>query len=251
MVVSGEERVWGEAEIRSPHGQADKAKRVRRMFDAIAPTYGLVNSLFSGGRDRAWRRKTVALAGVTAGDRVLDIACGTGDLARAFRDDRCAPQVLVGCDFAGEMLAQAISGDGRGVAWAQADALQLPFGPGSFTITSCAFGVRNFQELDVGFREMHRVLAPGGRAVILEFTRPTSRLVRVAYEVYSSRIMPAAATWVSRDRTGAYRYLPRSVVSFDDAETLCRRLRNAGFDTATATPLTFGVVTVYVASKAR
>jgi len=241
--------VWDEPRLQSVHAQADKAARVRRMFDAIAPTYELINALFSGGRDRAWRRRTVARAAVQPGDAVLDIACGTGDLLRAFA--RYAPQAgaYVGADFAHEMLRRAAERDAGRLGWCEADGLSLPFADASFDVTSCAFGVRNFQDLDRGLAEMHRVLRPGGRTVILEFTRPANRVVRVVHEFYAGRLMPLGAALVARDRSGAYRYLPKSVVSFLDAQQLSDRLRAAGFDQVTATPLTFGVVTVYRGTK--
>ena len=245
---SDTDRLWTNELLDSPHRAQDKADRVRGMFNAIAGRYELVNSVCSAGRDRYWRRRAVTLAHVTAHDRVLDVACGTGDFARAFC--RGGASAVVGCDFAHQMLARGktMSG-GSDIGWVEADALRLPFCDSSFTIASCAFGVRNFQDLQPGLREMRRVLRPGGRAVILEFTRPSRSLVRRLYEFYSHRIMPAAATVISRDRTGAYRYLPKSVVSFVTPQQVCAELQNAGFARVSATPLTFGVVTVYVAHR--
>jgi len=216
------------------------------MFNAIAPTYELVNTLFSGGRDAAWRRKAVELARVTHEDDVLDVACGTGDFARAFIKAR--PRSVIGSDFAHDMLRRAL-GRSPAIRWSEADALRLPFADASFSIVSCAFGVRNFADLDVGLREMYRVLRVGGRAVVLEFTRPTNRLFRVAYEIYCHRLMPRVASWISRDKTGAYRYLPRSVVSFLDARQMSDRLRGVGFAAVRAVPRTLGAVTIYVAEK--
>lgn len=216
------------------------------MFNAIAPTYEFVNTLFSGGRDSAWRRKAVELARVTSEDDVLDVACGTGDLARAFNDAR--PRSVIGSDFAHDMLRRAV-GRSSLIRWCEADALRLPFVDASFSIVSCAFGVRNFANLDVGLREMHRVLRAGGRAVILEFTRPTNCAFRTVYEAYCNHLMPLAASWISRDKTGAYRYLPRSVVSFLDARQMSERLRAAGFAVVRMVPRTFGVVTIYMAEK--
>lgn len=135
------------------------------------------------------------------------------------------------------------------MTWCEADALKLPFASDSFSIVSCAFGVRNFDDLDGGLSEMRRVLRPGGRVVILEFTRPKNLTVRRLYEFYANRIMPAAATLISGDRSGAYRYLPRSVVSFLTAEQMLERLGCVGFRDCTATALTLGVVTVYVATR--
>ena len=240
--------MWDARRLRCPHTQPDKAGRVRAMFDAIAPTYERINSLFSVGCDAYWRRRAIELAGVNRDDLALDIACGTGDQARALA--RWGPRRVIGCDFAHQMLLRAARHQTAPTLCCQADALHLPFGDRSVTVTTCAFGVRNFQDLDAGFREMHRVLAPAGRAVILEFTRPANRLLRPVYEFYASRVMPALAARLSRDRVGAYRYLPRSVVSFLSAEEMCARLIGAGFREARAVPLTFGVVTVYVARRA-
>ncbi len=246
--VSLQEPAWTPDLLDAPHDVSDKASRVRTMFNAIAPRYELVNALCSGGLDAAWRRHTVRLSGVTSEDDVLDIATGTGDLARAFA--KAAPRGIVGTDFAHEMLTRANRAATGGVdRWCEADALRLPFRDGSFSITSCAFGVRNFRDLDVGLAEMYRVLRPGGRIVILEFTRPKNAVARACYELYSTRFMPLLAVCLSGDRSGAYRYLPKSVVSFLGAAEMCDRLRGVGFSEAHATPLTMGVVTVYVAMK--
>ena len=239
--------VWDAKQLQQPHAAPDKAERVQVMFNAIARRYELVNTVFSLGIDSRWRQRAVRACAVGPDDRVLDIACGTGDFARAFA--RAGAQQVVGCDFAHQMLVHARRRPPRAAQWCEADALHLPFAAGSFTITSCAFGVRNFADLEAGLREMHRVLAPRGRAVILEFTRPANRLVRAGYELYSNHLMPRAAALLSRDRTGAYRYLPRSVVSFLPPEQMCAALERAGFDTARALPLTFGVVTVYLARR--
>ena len=247
----GDPPAWDAQTLRSPHTQSDKSDRVRRMFNAIAPTYERVNRVFSAGRDVAWRRRAVKQACVHGGDVVLDVACGTGDFLRAFAAVPDPPRRLVGCDFATQMLTLAAARGPSGSAWCEADALRLPFADGSFSVVSCAFGVRNFQSLDAGLAEMARVLAPGGRAVILEFTRPASPCFRALYEFYARRIMPFGARFVSRERTGAYRYLPESVVSFPPAENMVRRLGEAGFSRVTAGPLTMGIVTVYVAVRER
>ena len=238
---------WTTELLRSPHETPDKARRVREMFNAIASRYELVNSLFSARRDAAWRRRAVELAQVGEDDAVLDVACGTGDFARAFA--RARPRLVVGVDFAHQMLLRALGRGPGPLGWCEADAQRLPFRSGSVNIVSCAFGVRNFENLGAGLSEMFRVLKPGGRAVILEFTRPANPLMRTVFEFYSGRVMPLAASLVSGDRSGAYRYLPSSVVSFLDADRLCERLRSVGFVRSTATPLTMSVVTVYVATR--
>lgn len=245
--MSEDRPVWDSEHLQQPHETPDKARRVRAMFNAIARRYELVNTLFSLGIDARWRRRAVRECGVAPDDRVLDIACGTGDFARAFA--QAGARAVMGCDFAHQMLLSARERPPANLQWCEADALRLPFDAGSFTITSCAFGVRNFANLEAGLREMHRVLAPRGRAVILEFTRPPNRLLRAGYELYSNHLMPRAASLLSRDRTGAYRYLPRSVVSFILPEQMCAALERTGFCTARALPLTFGVVTVYLARR--
>lgn len=243
--------LWDRDRLADPHRQADKADRVRRMFDAIAPTYDLINRLASLGRDVTWRRRAVALAGTARAHVVLDVACGTGDLASEFAR---RAQTVVGVDFAAEMLTRAAGRSRRGAEtgrldWCRADALCLPFADGTFNMTGCAFGVRNFRDLDAGFREMHRTLRPDGRAVIVEFALPEHPALRRLYGVYFDRIMPWLATLVSRDRTGAYRYLARSVEAFAGRDEMVARLRKAGFARVASYPLTFGIVVVYVAEK--
>ena len=244
------ERAWTKEVLVSPHDVPDKAVRVRRMFNHIAPRYELVNRLFSFGRDGAWRRRAVALARVTGEDDVLDVACGTGDFARAFLEAN--PRRIVGCDFAHDMLVRAATRfagrvDGRcRRGWCESDAAKLPFGSGSFSVVSCAFGVRNFQDLSAGFAEMFRILRPGGRAVILEFSQPTNRWIRWLNRWYCAKFMPVVASWISGDRMGAYQYLPRSVQSFVDADTLAQTILNAGFSRCDVVPASFGQVTVHV-----
>ncbi len=239
--------VWTPDLLDAPHDVPDKARRVRHMFNGIAARYELVNRLFSAGRDAVWRREAVRLAGVGVDDDVLDIACGTGDFARA--SAAAGARLVVGTDFAHEMLVRATGRPGEPSTWCEADALRLPFREGTFSTASCAFGVRNFADLEAGYTEMFRVLRPGGRAVILEFSRPRNRVARGFYEFYSNRVMPLAATLVSGDKTGAYRYLPRSVVSFPGADQMEATMLRAGFSRVTATPLTMGVVTVFIATR--
>ncbi len=231
-----------------PHLLADKAARVRRMFDDIAPTYERVNTLASAGRDRGWRRETVRLAEVKPADRVLDIACGTGDLAEAFA--HAGARRVVGLDFASEMLLRSLGRAPGQAGWIQGDGLRLPFADESFDITSCAFGVRNFQNLEAGLREMYRVLRPGGRAVILEFSMPAQPILRGIYQFYFAKILPKLATWISGDRTGAYNYLPSSVRTFVTPAQMIELLKKVGFSAARATSRTCGVVHIVRAEKA-
>lgn len=263
MSCRADDVVWDARRLRSPHGQRDKAGRVRRMFDAIAPTYELINTLASAGRDSWWRREMVRRAKVRPDDVLLDIACGTGDVARAFatagrarRGPEVRPVRIIGLDFSPPMLQLAAGrpigrrGFPQGDAlFSQADALHLPIADASVSIATCAFGIRNFHDLDTGLREMYRVLSVGGRAVILEFAIPARPIFRRLYLFYVARIMPAAAALISRDRTGAYRYLPRSVLSFHGRDAIVSRLEAAGFSEVTVHPLSWGIVAVYVALK--
>lgn len=242
--------VWDADRLRSPHGQADKAIRVRHMFDAIAPTYERVNRLASVGRDAYWRREMVRLAEVRPEDIMLDVACGTGDVVRAFAGAPIRPARILGLDFAPLMLRQAVGRPVLGGSFACGDALRLPVADGAVSLVTCAFGIRNFENLGTGLNEMHRVLMPGGRVVIIEFSIPTRRWLRSLYLLYFNRVMPTFARLVSRDRSGAYRYLPRSVLSFFGSEAIRSALASAGFSEVAVCPRTCGIVTVYVARKA-
>lgn len=241
--------VWNEERLSSPHTQQDKRYRVQRMFDAIAPTYERVNAVASLGRDRYWRREMVRMAAVQQGDVLLDVACGTGDVARTFAGATVRPKRIIGADFSAPMLRRAADRPIVNGAFCQADALRLPLADASVSIVTCAFGIRNFQDLGCGLREMGRVLRPGGRAIILEFTVPTRPILRRMYLFYFRRVLPLAATLISRDRTGAYRYLPESVLSFQGSDEIASSLKSAGFDEVAVRPLTVGIVSIYVVLK--
>jgi demethylmenaquinone methyltransferase/2-methoxy-6-polyprenyl-1,4-benzoquinol methylase len=238
--------VWDRDALRDPHGQPDKAARVEAMFDAIAPTYELVNTLGSLGRDAAWRRRAVAAAGAGAGEIVLDICCGTGDMLRALAQATPPPALLVGVDFAGQMLARANFAAVRvPVHVIRADALRLPLADDTVDAVTCAFGVRNFADVPRGLAEMHRVTRPGGRVVILEFALPEHPVWRVFHRLYVGRFLPLLAAMVNRDRIGAYRYLARSIRMFEPARELARRLEAAGFRQVTWRTMNFGGVVLY------
>lgn len=240
--------VWDKSRLTDPHRQPDKALRVRAMFDAIAPTYERVNRWLSLGRDASWRRRAVAMAALQSTDRVLDVACGTGDFARAFA--KAGPAQVVGSDFSARMLALAAARPVARAQWCRADGTALPFADESFDVVSCAFGIRNFQNLARGLGEFHRVLRPGGRVVILEFSIPSFPLAAGMYRLYFRSILPRLATWISGDHTGAYDYLPQSVETFLDEPALRRALTEVGFASCVTRRLTAGIVTIYVARKA-
>ena len=245
---------WDAQELaENPHAHHAKADKVRRMFSAIAHSYELNNRLHSFGRDRAWRRAAVRLANVRAGvDAVLDVACGTGDLTRAFADG--GARSVVGLDYTPAMLdvargnrLHAAGGDVRTIRYIHGDAMDLPFPNESFDVVSIAFGIRNVTEPPRALAEFRRVLRPGGRLVVLEFDAPRFLPLRWASGFYTTRVMPLTATLVSRDRSGAYRYLPRSVRTFYSREEMCERIGAAGFAGAAPHVLTFGICVCYAA----
>ena len=195
---------------------------VRTMFDRIAPVYDLMNRFMTAGLDGRWRRLTASLA-VQPGDRVLDAACGTGDLALA--DLRAGASRVTGLDFSERMLARARA-KAPALEWVQGDMLALPFEPESFDAATVGFGVRNVSDLPLGLRELRRVLRPGGRVAILEITQPRG-VLKPFFGLWFDRIVPVLGKVLPGG--GAYTYLPASVKRFPPAEGLVELLRDAGF----------------------
>jgi demethylmenaquinone methyltransferase / 2-methoxy-6-polyprenyl-1,4-benzoquinol methylase len=239
--------VWDESLLGNPHAVADKRDRVRRMFAAIAPSYDLNNRLHSLWMDQRWRKRAVRLAGVRPGDVVVDVACGTGDLAMQFA--AAGPKRVLGVDFTFEMLPLAQRKSG-GAGFVCGDAMSLPLPGACADIVSIAFGIRNVARPAAAIGEFHRILRPGGRLVILEFSLPANPLLRGLYNFYFRRILPRTATLVSGDRTGAYRYLPESVNTFTGREQMMEMMRQAGFAGVEQHPMTFGVCVCYRGVKA-
>lgn len=261
---------WDDRLLQNPHAVADKRGRVQRMFAAIAPSYDLNNRLHSLWMDQLWRRKAVKLAKPRESDVVVDVACGTGDLSLRFARQLAknpthglpVPWRVVGIDFTYEMLPlaraksrSAIVADPEGalyqaslaeyVQWINGDAQALPLPDQSADVVSIAFGIRNVADPATAIREFHRVLRPGGRLIILEFSLPTNPLLRALYNFYFRKILPRTATLISGDKTGAYKYLPESVNTFIGREQMMEMMRSAGFQDVEQFPMTFGVCICY------
>ena len=230
-------------------------QHIGALFDRIAPTYDGLNHGLSLNIDRRWRRKTVAL--MPPVEHVLDVAIGTADLTvEILRQGKA--QRVTGIDLSEQMMAigkkkiesqkPTANSQQPTVDFVFANAQQMPFEDQTFDAVTCAFGCRNFQNLDEGLSEMYRVLKPGGQVTVLEFSYPSNPFVRAVYDLYFTHILPAIGRVVSRDKT-AYTYLNRSVKSFCWGEAFVQHLRQAGFRNEHFQPLTFGIATVYTAKK--
>jgi demethylmenaquinone methyltransferase/2-methoxy-6-polyprenyl-1,4-benzoquinol methylase len=234
-------------------GTVDKSgARVRRMFGQIAGRYDLLNHLLSLNVDRYWRWRTVRRVPPQAGQPILDLCTGTGDLALAYRRAAGGQSPVVGADFCPEMLDIAAAKSrqaGAGIRFVEADAQRLPFRDDEFHIVCVAFGLRNVADPQRGLHEMARVCRPGGHVAVLEFSRPQREPFRALYGWYFRRVLPRIGQAVARNAYDAYRYLPQSVGEFPDGEALCALLRQAGLRDVRHWPLTLGIATLYVGTK--
>ncbi len=223
--------------------EADKAKAVRGVFDSVAGRYDLMNDLMSAGLHRAWKRFAVEVARVRAGDRVLDVASGSGDLARLVAQ-RGAEVVMT--DINGAMLGRGrdrVADAGLLLPAAQCDAERLPFAPGAFDCVMIAFGLRNVTRKEAALAEMRRVLKPGGRLVVLEFSRVWKPLEK-PYDFYSFSVLPRLGARIAGDAE-AYRYLAESIRMHPDQPGLGRMMELAGFEDVEWFNLSAGVVAVH------
>jgi len=224
----------------------EKAQRVRGVFDSVAGRYDLMNDLMSAGLHRVWKRFTVELSGTRPGDRVLDVAGGTADLARLFADRVGPSGSVVLTDINAAMLRAGrdrLLDEGRLVPAIQCNAETLPFAPRTFDCVSIAFGLRNVTRKERALEEMRRVLKPGGVALILEFSRVAPPL-QAAYDWYSFNVLPRLGRLVARDEA-SYRYLAEPIRMHPDQPTLKAMLQSAGFERVEWFNLTAGVVAVH------
>ena len=230
--------------------ESDKAARVRGVFESVASRYDVMNDLMSGGLHRVWKTFTIAVSGVRAGHHVLDVAAGTGDLSRAFARKVGPTGSVVMSDINGAMLKAGrdrLIDAGVLVPTVLCDAEQLPFPDAEFDLVSVAFGLRNMTHKDKALREMQRVLKPGGKLLVLEFSKPWAPL-RGAYDLYSFQVLPRLGKMVAGD-SQSYQYLAESIRMHPDQETLAGMMREAGFGHVDWHNLTAGVVALHIGQK--
>ncbi len=229
-------------------GGVEKRAYVKRIFSEIAPRYDLLNHVLSLNIDRAWRRAAIAAleVGRSPHGTYLDLCAGTLDVAAELSRSDGFDGYVVGADFAEPMLRAGAGKAARGrIAPLAADAVDLPIKSGAFAGAIVAFGMRNVAGLDAALREARRVIAPGGRFVILEFSTPRQRVLRAFYQFYFSHVLPVIGSFISGHST-AYRYLPKSVANFPIEEELARRMADAGFRKVRWSSLSFGIAAIHV-----
>ena len=236
----------------TPYGEGSKQEQIRRMFDKIAPSYDRLNHALSLGIDRRWRRTAVDALGIHQPQQFLDIATGTGDFALLLAK-RIKPQHIIGADISEGMMAigrEKVKEEGlqNVISFQYEDCMQLSFPDGSFDAVTSSYGVRNFQNLDKGLQEMQRVLRPGGHLLIVELTPPPSFPMKQLFWLYAHVVMPLLGRLISHDDS-AYTYLPASMEAFPQPEQMEGILRKAGFTEVQWRRFTFGISTMYLATK--
>lgn len=227
---------------------AERADYVRQLFSRIVPRYDLFNTVSTFGQDARWRRMVVRLAALPPGGSALDVATGTGAVAFALAETTPTAAVI-GADFCEPMIdaarQKAAAGRAGHLTFEVGDVLSLPYTDETFDCVTVSFGVRNFSDIPRGLAEMRRVLKPGGRFVCLELTHARSPLIRLGFDLYFYRISPLIGTLLSGDRA-AYTYLPHSLTTFPDADTLARMIGDAGFRRARYRLLNFGTIAIHM-----
>jgi demethylmenaquinone methyltransferase/2-methoxy-6-polyprenyl-1,4-benzoquinol methylase len=227
----------------------EKARRVRGVFDSVAPKYDLMNDLMSGGLHRLWKQFTLSQTQLRPGQRALDVAGGTGDLARGMAAQVGERGLVVLSDINGAMLERGRdrlldAGLVRGIHYVQANAEKLPFADSSFDCVTIGFGLRNVTDKPAALASMRRVLRPGGRLIVLEFSQPVAPGLKPLYDTYSFRVLPLVGRVVANDEA-SYRYLAESIRMHPDQETLLGMLRDAGLEDCRYHNLAGGIVAVH------
>jgi demethylmenaquinone methyltransferase/2-methoxy-6-polyprenyl-1,4-benzoquinol methylase len=232
---------------------SEKAQRVRGVFDSVAPKYDLMNDLMSGGMHRLWKQFTLSQTQLRPGQRALDVAGGTGDLARGMAKQVGERGLVVLSDINGAMLARGRdrlldAGLVQGLDFVQANAEKLPFADASFDCVTIGFGLRNVTDKPAALASMRRVLRPGGRLIVLEFSQPVAPGLKPLYDTYSFRVLPVLGKLVAGD-DASYRYLAESIRMHPDQETLLAMMRDAGLEDCRYHNLAGGIVAVHRGCK--
>ena len=229
-----------------------KKEGIRKLFDNIAPDYDKLNHILSLNIDKGWRKKAVKeLLNAQEPLNILDVACGTGDFTIEIAQKAPAGSKITGIDLSEGMMKigrEKIKAAGVDATMVQGDCEALPYNDFSFHRISVGFGVRNFENLEVGLKEMHRVLTPAGKLVILELSVPSNPIIRWCYKLYFLKILPTIGGWISGDR-GAYEYLPASVLRFPTPDKFVGMLYQAGFSKVEHRSLTLGICRMYIGIK--
>jgi demethylmenaquinone methyltransferase/2-methoxy-6-polyprenyl-1,4-benzoquinol methylase len=227
----------------------DKQRRVRSVFDSVAPNYDLMNDLMSGGAHRLWKEFTLSLTGLHAGQRALDVAGGTGDLTTGLAKQVGKSGIVILSDINAAMLSEGRdrlidAGLVGNVSWVLANAEKLPFADGQFDCVTIGFGLRNVTDKRAALADMRRVLKPGGQLLVLEFSHPVLPFLKPLYDLYSFRVLPLIGKLVAKDEE-SYRYLAESIRMHPDQETLLEMMREAGLEDCRYHNLTGGIVAVH------
>ena len=235
-----------------PYHEGDKAAQVEQMFDNIAPAYDTLNHRLSWNIDRGWRRKAIRQLAPFHPQAILDIATGTGDFA-ILAAEMLKPQRLIGADISEGMMEigrQKVQEKGMQhiISFEKEDCTRLSYPEASFDAVTAAFGIRNFADLDKGLSEMCRVLKPGGHLSIVELTTPVSFPMRQLFHIYAHTVLPVYGRLISKDQS-AYSYLTKTIEAFPQGERMVEILQKAGFSEASFKRLTFGICTMYFATK--
>lgn len=243
---------YEQEQIKPYDGQGEKGELVEKMFDNIAPSYDTLNHRLSWDIDKYWRNKAIRQLRQLKPQRMLDIATGTGDFA-ILEAEMLQPQQIVGADISEGMMEigrQKVEKKGLSevISFAKEDCLNLSFDDNSFDAVTAAFGIRNFQDLDKGLAEMCRVLRPGGMLCIVELTTPIHFPMKQLFSIYSNTVLPIYGKLISKD-SSAYSYLNKTIAAFPQGERMMEILKQAGFRNANFKRLTFGICTLYTATK--
>ncbi|MBR5440364.1 MAG: bifunctional demethylmenaquinone methyltransferase/2-methoxy-6-polyprenyl-1,4-benzoquinol methylase UbiE [Prevotella sp.] len=241
-----------EQEKIKPYGEGEKAQQVEQMFDNIAPTYDKLNHRLSWNIDRGWRRKAIQVLAPHKPQTLLDIATGTGDFA-ILAAEMLHPQAIVGADISEGMMEigrQKVAQKGLAavIQFQKEDCLALSYPAESFDAVTAAFGIRNFAELEKGLSEMCRVLKKGGHLSVVELTTPVRFPMKQLFRLYSHTVLPLYGRLVSRDKR-AYEYLTATIEAFPQGEKMVEILKKSGFSQARFQRMTFGICTMYFATK--